>query len=537
MILFIGLSLDTGKIVLNCQQLQDAADAAALAGAMYVRTELPEYTRQRAADVGLENTVDGLELTLRTTPNPQQDPFPTTADGSFDFSSYDIIVGRWVVYNSTFLPTLDAPNAVMVIARRNTALADQDAPPLRFIWGPIVGVDTADAEKVSVGFCQSSSGAGLIVLSSDPIQGLDMGGGPIIDIDGGGIHVNSTSQNESNNFAGAWVSGNTVLDAGFLNVVGTVSPPPDDSSWEAIFANAQAEGEAGAYPVMDHTYGIQHIDDPLAAEMLTQGEPYVVPYYAGEPEAGPGARLDLPASLDSQGGDIPTRYAMWNGSTYEFTTDPSLGWHATVGQDDGGGNVDADVDLPPGYYPYGMSLSNGDDIRLDPELGETGTHADKLFMFGGGTKLNNNNVGLYMTGGSLIGHGVTCYVTQTFDSSGASIGVSGLTEITGGHLDIDSPGDWVNQNSATIDPSLVRGLNGIAIWQDPDIPGSPEAFFRGNGDFYFPDPIHVRLAGDLGDTGNQILCGTAEISGTASIHVNYDGRNPGVSPQNVCLVQ
>ena len=62
MILFVGLSLDTGKVVLNLQQLQDAADAAALAGALYVRTAPPQFTRERAAEVGLQNTAGRLFL-------------------------------------------------------------------------------------------------------------------------------------------------------------------------------------------------------------------------------------------------------------------------------------------------------------------------------------------------------------------------------------------------------------------------------------------------------------------------------------------
>ncbi len=72
---------------------------------------------------------------------------------------------------------------------------------------------------------------------------------------------------------------------------------------------------------------------------------------------------------------------------------------------------------------------------------------------------------------------------------------------------------------------------------------SPDAHLNGNGNFmlsgtiYFPDPIHLRLEGDLGDTGNQVLCGTASILGTARISVNYDGRNYGVSVATSTLVQ
>jgi hypothetical protein len=71
----------------------------------------------------------------------------------------------------------------------------------------------------------------------------------------------------------------------------------------------------------------------------------------------------------------------------------------------------------------------------------------------------------------------------------------------------------------------------------------PMAHLNGNGNFfvsgtiYCPDPIHMRLEGNLGDTGNQILCGTANILGTAEINVDYDGRNGGNNPSQIIIVQ
>jgi hypothetical protein len=543
--LFVGLSLDMGKLALNVNQLQNAADAAALAGAQVVKGQSPGVTRQRAHDIGLQNVADRFAVTLRTTPSPQEDPFPA------DDSLYDIVVGRWVKYNSTFLPTLDAPNAVKVIARRKVALANVGAPPLQLTFGPIVGVNTTNAAREAIAFCNSSGGAGLIVLSDLPVQGVEIGATADIDIDGGGIHINSTSMG-NNNSAGAWIHGSPVIDAGFLNVVGTVSPPPDDSAWAAIFADAQAAGHAGGYPVMDYDDGIQHIVDPLAAAMLSAQEPYV---------DATGKRLDLPSLLDSQGGTIPTWYVRWDNSTstYDYTNQPTPGYEDTVGlgtttvTDPITGvistitiNPAVNVTLPPGYYPNGMTIQNNDVITLNPGVG--GTRDDKLFIFGGGQNLGNNNIGLYMTGGTLTGPGVTCYVTETFDNNGLPLGVAGVTKITGGLIDLDSPGDWTNQQTilggGTADMSLVEGINGIAIWQDPamSVP-SPEAHLNGNGNFsisgaiYFPDPIHMRLEGDLGDTGNQVLCGTASILGTAEISVNYDGRNYGNSTVRCCLVR
>ncbi|MHC4227218.1 MAG: pilus assembly protein TadG-related protein [Planctomycetota bacterium] len=562
-ILFFGLMIDTAKVAYNLHELQNATDAAALAGALVVKAQSPDVTRQKAYNIGFANAVEGLGMTLSMTPlqtslAPDTDPFTD------DEAPYDILVGRWVRYNRTFVPTLDAPNAVKVFARRNAALGDNLRPPLQMRFGPIAGVNTADVAAVAIAFNASSGGAGLIVLSDLPDQGAEIGANADLNIDGGGIHINSTAMGHNNSAAG-WIHGTPMFDAGFLNVVGTVSPPPDDSSWEAIFAEAQEAGEAGGYPVMDYRDGIQHIDDPLAAAMVEAAEPYVDET---------GMRLDLPALLDSQGGPITTWYVRWNDSTstYDYTNDPSLGYNDTVGLGttetvavtDVNGipvldpitgeptyttitpNPAVNVTLPPGYYPNGMTIQNNDVITLDPGSGTT--RADKLFLFGGGTKPGNNNVGLYMTGGTLTGHGVTCYVTETFDNNGLPLGVAGVTKVTGGAVDLDSPGDWTNQQAELlglpVDMSLVEGINGIAMWQDPamSVP-SPEAHLNGNGDFmlsgtiYFPNPIHLRLEGDLGDTGNQVLCGTASILGTAEISVNYDGRNYGISTAVSYLVR
>ena len=302
-------------------------------------------------------------------------------------------------------------------------------------------------------------------------------------------------------------------------------------------------------------------------------------------EEGVVARLDLPALLQGETPEIPTWYVRWNGSSYDLVDnidtptvymtwnesngnnngnyedkgvsynpatgnyilgDPASGevfnpnlFHATIGCAIGttnNQNVDATATLPPGYYPYGMSLSNGDDIELDPDLGDRGTRADKLFIFGGG--LHNITAGLYMTGGRLTGEGVTCYVTKNFVND-----ESGVIDIDGGSLNVKSPGDFENEQNHSFNLDLVQGINGIAIWMDPDMDPLATAHLNGNGHthisgtIYFPDPIHTTLQGTLTDTGNQLLCGSVEVTGTAMIHVRYDGRNAGNGTVHICIVK
>lgn len=556
MICFVGLSIDTAKLALNVHQLQNASDAASLAGVQIVKTHSHTATLLQTANIGFANKAENLPVKLRQTLQP--DPFPGNT------APYDILLGRWVIFNRTFLPTLNAPNAVKVIARRNTNLGPT-APALGLVFGPIAGVNTADASREAVAFCQSSNGAGLIVLSQTAVPGFHITGNANLIVNGGGIHVNATAIGR-NRRDGAWISNNAVIDAGFLNVVGGITPDPMDPTWAGIFSN----GGVGGFPVQDHTHQIQHINDPLASTMLARGDPYL---------DASGTRLDLPTLLQGPAAPFTSWYARWNASNASYDLfDPAnpnvyMLWNGlTYAQQSFGAsdspsqfrdtvgkatdpitgllvNVDASVTLPPGYYPNGTTIQNNDHITLDPTDPTLGVGKPPIYLFGGGPGPNNNNIGLYMTGGSLTGHGVTCYVTQTFDyNTGAAlpVPVAGLCRMTGGVVDLDSPGDWQNwqnqQAGFPVNLSLVDGLNGIAIWQDPLIPGPPDVHLNGNGNFdidgtvYFPDPIHCRFEGDLGDTGNQILCGSAEIMGTAKIVVSYDGRNHGTSPSHCYLV-
>ncbi|MFC1761622.1 TadE/TadG family type IV pilus assembly protein [Planctomycetota bacterium] len=509
LMLFIGLGLDWGKVALNVHQIQNAVDAASLAGAQIVKTNSPGATILRTYDFALKNWADRLPVTLRKD-ILQTDPYPG------DDGTLDIILGRWVRYNRTFVATLDAPNAVRAIGRRNAAYAD--APPLKLIFGGMVGIDTANAVRDAVAWDYSSGGAGLICLSAAYEPGLVLSGTGIIDVDNGGIHVNSTAEGFNSQYAGTYVSGGADIDCGFINTVGSVNPPPESSDWADRAQGGDDGVEGFSASDMTSVPAPQHMPDPLAAQMTDSS---LVEYsldHLGYPAS---ARLRLPALL----------------------TPPVI---PTIETLDSEGNLIAingvpPVELAPGYYPGGISLSNGGEVTLKPTSTEgLGT----LFIFGGGPEpKNNNNTGLYMTGGKLVGHGVTCYVTYNFDTN-----ANGVTRLNGGEVDVWSPGDWQNNLNGTEDLSLVNGLNGIAIWQDPAMVNpkgeTPEAHLNGNvdvnirGTIYLPDPIHVQLDGTQGGTtGNQILCGSATILGTAEISVDYDQRNFGETVNKTLLVK
>ncbi len=502
MVGIVGLSIDWGKCVWNVHQLQNAADAGALAGAQVVKDHSADPV-MRTHEVALANWADRLPVFLRTA---AQGPTPFTGDDP----DIDIYVGRWVRYNRTFIATLDAPNAVRAVARRNATLGT-DAPALAMVFGPIFGTTTVDAEREAIAFCADSGGSGLICLSQTAVPGLTLTGTADIDVEGGGIHVNSTAYSSvpSGNGDGAQVSGTAKIDCGFINVVGEITPGPNSPDWEAIFLGGADDGGAG-FTVSDRTTvpAPQHINDPLAAKLIETEAPYVDRVGAFIP----GDRFDLAALIPALTlHDIPT--------------------------------VTTDATLTPGYYPNGVRITNGVTVTLDPQGATSGIGT--VFVFGGGDgQAGSLGTGLTVNGGTLIGHGVTCYVTRKVGTD-----VFGVVDWgAGAVIDLWSPGDWANMGKENPNLDLVQGLNGIAVWEDPTpvvvvgnngkttIFPAPQSHLNGSpsggvhGTLYFPNPIHVFLNGDLGQMGNQILCGSATIEGTATINIDYDGRNtPGLS--------
>ncbi len=200
------------------------------------------------------------------------------------------------------------------------------------------------------------------------------------------------------------------------------------------------------------------------------------------------------------------------------------------------GTIEDTCTLAPGYYPYGIRLTNsGATVTLDPDAG--GYSGPPIYIFGGG-EVGDPDCGLYVNGGNLIGEGVTCYVTKSYGLDEA-VQRYGVTRLMGtGTIELLSPGDQLRADGVV--DADVDGLEGIAIWQDTE--NDNFIHLNGGGDLnvsgtlYFPTQ-HTILEGNLGQAGNQILCGSAEITGKATITVDYDNRNMGQSTRIAVLVE
>jgi len=213
-----GVGIDSGHLFLSAQQLQNAADASAIAGARLVR-ESTEAARTDAVRIGEANSVAGATLVMASNPNNEPDG--------------DVVIGRYNRETGQFTVTLTAANAVMVRARR-TANSGGGRVPLLF--GAVVGLAGVDMERTAIAMNSGGTGAGLIALAPSGC-GLQMGGNVALHVDGGDIQINSASNcavctnggptinSDAINVAGnVCLSGNTVFDG----VVNSGSPPLPD---------------------------------------------------------------------------------------------------------------------------------------------------------------------------------------------------------------------------------------------------------------------------------------------------------------------
>jgi Flp pilus assembly protein TadG len=449
--LLVGLSIDWAKLLYNVHELQNAADAAALAGAQIVKDASADATRQWTHDLAYANTAEKLKVTLRTT--VQADPFVDNPD-------LDIILGRWINNQHYFFETLETPDAVKVIARRADGLTD--APPLAFLFGPLVDVDTANARCTAIGWYNMAGGAGLIVLDETPVDenGNKIPGLLIADSVGniqvfnGSIHVNTvwegTKWNNDPPAALCVKAGGNML-CGRLTIAGYTDPvPPTEDNlngWDNIWEDT----DLGIQMPYDISEGAGYMPDPLR--------------------------------------DIePPDWHDYEVKSYTKNTSTTL---------------------DPGYYPDGIEMTkDGTVVNLNP-----GT-----YILGGGT--GSQCSGLIINGGQLIAHGVLIYLTKDYvDSNGkwAQLDIAGnvITDITppGDEVDpkiingIDGVSIWQDRAN-TENQAELNGEQGLNV----------------SGTLYFPNN-HVYLAGNPGKTGNQILCGSLEVFGKAQIVVEYDGRN------------
>lgn len=179
---FLGLAVDWLYTVRTAQQLQAAADAAALQGALHLPQGV-DAVIDEAVNLALKNYAAGEQVVL--------------VPGD-DGLSGDVQVGRYHRVSSNnptawFEPTVDSPNAVRVIANRTEANPKQE---LALFFGGIFGVPDVPITRDAV--AMRGPGAGLVVLDPDGPCSFDIGGTGDLNVENGAIYVNSDYPQQKN---------------------------------------------------------------------------------------------------------------------------------------------------------------------------------------------------------------------------------------------------------------------------------------------------------------------------------------------------
>ena len=204
---FVGLAIDWGYMTWTALKLQNAADAAALAGAEQIWLG-HSRARDAAVDIAALNEAGRKHVML----DRNDDNAP---DG-------DVVLGIYDTAEKTFTPSTDrmVANAVLVTARRTTG---SDAGPLPLFFGPIFGKATSEVSRFAIAFAEGGPAyADIIALDPDDPHAFYLYGNGYLNVGNGEGSVQVNSNNTTSNVGGSLVQGTKVsFLAGDLYVVGT----------------------------------------------------------------------------------------------------------------------------------------------------------------------------------------------------------------------------------------------------------------------------------------------------------------------------
>ena len=196
---FVGLAVDWGYTYRTAQQLQIAADAAALAGAENL---FLSHVSARSAAISLAaaNNAAGKVVSLQDNPS--------------NVSTGDIVLGTYDRPTRTFTPTSQpSANAVYIVARRTTGSIGGALP---LLFGPIFGKSSAEVSRGAIALSEGTpSYANVIALDPHSPDSLYLHGNPTLDLGTGSVQVDSDNS-KAMDIKGTPVS----LIAGEADIVG-----------------------------------------------------------------------------------------------------------------------------------------------------------------------------------------------------------------------------------------------------------------------------------------------------------------------------
>lgn len=143
LICLVGLGADTAYVYMASSQLQDAADAAALAGAAEVQFSTSQAVTNAMAAAAANKA----------------------AQASVQLATSDVVVGNYNQTSNTFTANGTPYNAVQVTARRTTG---SPSGPLNLIFGkmPLIGVGSVNVSRSATAMTAGTMNAAVVALSS-----------------------------------------------------------------------------------------------------------------------------------------------------------------------------------------------------------------------------------------------------------------------------------------------------------------------------------------------------------------------------------
>jgi Flp pilus assembly protein TadG len=200
-----GVAIDGALLASTSQQLQNAADSAALNAARYLESETdPNYPVTRAAAIAVAQANEAAKLSVKLDANVGNSP------------TGDIVIGRWDHSDHTFTPDLLSPNAVRVHANRSEGNVDG---PLTMLMGSVFGKDVSNVGATSTAVVETPADPLVLILDPTGNGALHINGTNTLNVMAGKVQVNSDDD------CGLSLVGTPVLLAGGTRVVGGACYP------------------------------------------------------------------------------------------------------------------------------------------------------------------------------------------------------------------------------------------------------------------------------------------------------------------------
>jgi Flp pilus assembly protein TadG len=222
LVAFLGIAIDLAYGFVVANELQNAADAAALAGA----DEAPFDSTQAVTDAtntAAANSAAGSKVTL---------------------AASDVVVGNYNSQTATFTAAGTPTNAVQVTARRTSTSPNGS---LGLLFGPIFGVNTVDVSRKSIA-TNDMLGAAILILNQTA--------SPAIQLTGTGA---------SSDKALVTNGGAVVVDSGSSTAIQWTGHPYISAAVLDIHGNDTAVPGSGVYPSGSLSLQAPIVPDPLAS--------------------------------------------------------------------------------------------------------------------------------------------------------------------------------------------------------------------------------------------------------------------------------